>query len=152
MLGCMKSDCASVWVCVCAYPLSNDCCNNRQQSYKVRGSLVNSVQTTSHKSPVTHSKWTRSWTPQPESPLQTPPYNIAPTPFILLKKIWFVSPQWLLCTFMIKWWEVVKCDGWLDRTSYEVSIQGEKNMQCLPMPFCQVVNLNDSNTSINTFT
>lgn len=33
-----------VFVCVSGHPFINDCCNNRQQSCKVRGLLVNNVQ------------------------------------------------------------------------------------------------------------
>lgn len=46
-------------VCMCVFVLilsQKDCCNNRQQSCKVTGSLVNTVQTTGHNPLVTHSK------------------------------------------------------------------------------------------------
>lgn len=82
-----------VYVCIHAYPLTNDCCNNRQQSCKVRGLLVNNVQTTDHNPPVTRIKWTHSRTPQPELPPQTWPYNLAPTPFILLQEDLFCQPS-----------------------------------------------------------
>ena len=112
-------------MCVCAYPPTNDCCNNRQQSWKVRGSLVNIVQTTGHNPPVTHSICTHSWTPS----TWITSSNTAMLTGLLYhlyhsRRMCFVSPQRLFCTFMIKWWEVVKCDGWLDWEAYEVWSRG----------------------------
>lgn len=63
----------------------NNYCNYRKQSCKVRGLLVDNMQTTGHNPPVAHTQWTHNWKPsQPELPPSTWLYKSAPIPFITL--------------------------------------------------------------------
>lgn len=128
----------SVCVYAGAYPLTNDRCNNRRQSCKVGGPLVNSEQRASRNSPVTWSKWTRSRTPQPELPPQTRLYNGAPPPPAPPGEDRSGSPRWLLSTFMIKRWQIVKFDGWRDLGSHEVRSRCKKQKKTGSVFQCRI--------------